>query len=420
MVDTTSKLPGSIIGRGVASAALATLREPEPRHVGELADKMRLDYQVKLAELTLGANIQAASVTISVEGDDRARLLTEHLQQLWDASLPSMLGAIAEGRVAFEKVWDYHASANLSYIRKLEPLPFAPTRLRLTARGAFDGIDLQCDGQHALVIPPDNSWWLALDPSPIAPHGRSRFLGAPLQVWKERREAIRLRQVFLKKLVVSGGVAHVPDELQLENGQSVDVFAETARAYNEWLAGGLMIFPNTRDRDGRYAFDYTDLPHTLDPAPLDSHIDGLDQEQLQSFGVPPKTVLEGASTGSHAMVSQQMLTLFAVCEDILKQFEASFQKYVIDKALQANFPPARMPRIDIDHEPLDRRSASLAEEVVKQVLAAPHLNPLLSSGVINVPDLLRAAGVPLGSSRDKVTSKGGRMRAEGGIDRTNP
>lgn len=394
MAETITRPPVKVVGRGLAAAALSALREAEPRHVGELAGKMRLDYQVKLAELTLGANIQAATVTIAVEGDHRAQVLAKQLQHLWESSLPSMLGAIAEGRVAYEKVWDYHAPANLSYVRKLEPLPFAPSRLRITKAGVFDGIDLQC-GSHALVVPRDNAWWLALDPGPLEPHGRSRFLGAPYQVWKERREAIRLRQVFLKKLIVSGGVAHVPDELELENGQSVDVFAETARAYNEWLAGGLMIFPNTRDRDGHYAFDYTDLPHTLDPSPIDEHIDGLDQEQLQAFGVPPKTVLEGASTGSHAMVSQQMLTLFAVCEDILNQFEASFQKYVINKALEANFAASETPRITIGHEPLDRRSVSLAAEIVTQVLAGSNLNPLLESGVVDVKELLRAAGIPL-------------------------
>ena len=124
-----------------------------------------------------------------------------------------------------------------------------------------------------------------------------------------------------------------------------------ARAHDARIAGSLLLLSNERDKDGNYLYDYTEQPSTLDLSPLDDSIDGLDQEQLQAFGIPPKTVLEGSATGSFAMVSQQMLTLYAVVEGILHQFEASFQKYVIDKSVAASFD-SPMPRLRIGHAPL--------------------------------------------------------------------
>jgi len=392
-VPTSAASPRPI-GHSHSAAALAALRHREPRNISELATRMRDDYQVRLAEAVLAANLRAARVTITTTGNARAQALAGHLQRLWEQTLPAMLPAIGEGRVAFEKVWCYAADANLSLIRKLEPLPFDPTELRLQPGGAFDGITLQA-GPRPLVIPAASSWWLALDPTPLEPHGRSRFLGAPFTVWKERREAIRLRGIFLRKLVISGGVAHVPPTVELENGQSLDVFQETARAYDERLAGGLMLFPNDRDADGNYLYNYTEPPTLMDPTPLEAVIDGLDIEQLRSFGIPEKTVVEGQAVGSFAMVGLQMLTLYAVIEDLLSQFENSFQRYVIDKHLAANFDAGTLPDMTIAHEPLADRPDSLVAEIVKAAVTAQQLPPLFADGTLDIDRLLTDAGLPV-------------------------
>ena len=54
-------------------------------------------------------------------------------------------------------------------------------------------------------------------------HGRSRFLGAPFAVWKERREAIRLRSVLRTRLIVSGGVARKEHDEFSSNIDLIDV-----------------------------------------------------------------------------------------------------------------------------------------------------------------------------------------------------
>src|SRR4051812_548940 len=107
----------------LAAPALADLRIPEPRNIAELAERMRQDYQVQLAEMVLVANLKSARVSMSVSGGDtRATLLAERLQELWRATLASMAACIGDGRVAYEKLWEYDPVADLTRIRKLEPL----------------------------------------------------------------------------------------------------------------------------------------------------------------------------------------------------------------------------------------------------------------------------------------------------------
>jgi hypothetical protein len=374
---------------------LAELRTPEAKDVAELSERMRRDYQVQLAELVLVANLKAAHVTISViGGDERAALLASHLQRLWDSSLTGMTAAIGDGRVAYEKIWDYDPDANLSHIRKLEPLPFRLTSMRLTEQGEFNGIDLTARPEP-LSIPPEKSWWLALDPTAGEPHGRSRYVGAPHEVWKERREAIRLRKLFLKRFAVRAGVAHIPPTVEDERGQLIDNFEATGKAIDELLAGGMLLFPNTRDPQGNYEYDYTDPPSTLDPSPIDTVIDGLDAEQLRAFGVPEKTVIEGQAVGSFAMVSQQMLILYAVVEGLLSQFVDSFQKYIIDKVVEANYCRLTAPRITASYIPLTQQPNSLLADLVRSILTAPQLSPLVASGAIDLPQMLEDAGIPV-------------------------
>jgi hypothetical protein len=390
----------------ISDRALATLIQPECKDMGELAQQMNNDYQVTLAKTTLLANIAAVKVEIEPTGDDpRARLLADQLKKLWDTHLPEMVDIISDGRVAFEKLWDYNAAANVSFIRKLQALPYAQTEMKLVENtGDFDGIELSYGGDNnkgkgsgakKLDIPADNSWWLALDATATHPHGKSRYSGAPYVVWKERQTAIRLRKLFIQKLVLMGGVAHVPDELTMENGESIDTFTEMAKAHDERLAGGLMILSNARDGEGNYEFDITESPTTLDPAPLDGHIDGLDQEQLQAFSIPPKVVIEGDAVGSFAMVSMQRLILDAVVEHILKQMESSFQKYIIDKDVEATFQPGSGVKIKIGHKSLLDQQNQIVTKVVEVLLTSPQLPTLLKSGAIDIMQLLEDSRIPL-------------------------
>lgn len=396
---------------GIAKTLLESLKETEPKDLAELAERMRKDYQIQLAELVLSANVKAASFSISVEHSaaagelekQRAQLLADQLLGLWNRNLTKMMDAIGDGRVAFEKVFSYNRAANLHFIRKLQDLPFAHTEMMYES--GFKGIKLEV-GDKKAELPPEKAWWLSLDSTAVQPHGRSRFLGAPFETWKDRREALRLRNLFIKRFILRGGYAHAPEAAEDEQGQKVDVFQAIQTAYSEVQAGGFMLLPNDRDQNGQYLYDFTeaDLQH-YDANPLQMLIDSMDQEQLLAFGIPPKTVIEGDAVGSFALVTQQMLVLFSVIEDILDQFVESYQEFVIDKAIELNWFKDQAPVIKLTYAKLTERPDELASRLVESWLTTPQLSPILLSGVVDVGQLLDAAGIPISAEfRDKLQS----------------
>ena len=291
MVDT--KEAPAQKGKGTAKASrsvaqlLAKLVGPEPKNIDELVDGMRTDYQVRLSELTIDALIQTVPVTIAVEEDgefadeldqQRAEEMAKKLTALWDSRLKDMLECKAYGRVAFEKVYDYCRVSGLQYICDLEPLPFKQTTMLLDDEGRFNGINLKISEEAQLDLDPVKSWWLAIDTTATQPHGRSRFLGAPQQVWQGRRKLFKLRELFLNRCILKGGVAHIPMESSVaEDGTVTDESTNVEQAFDNYVTGGLIMLPNDRDVDTKqYKYDVT-LPEGLnDPGPIESSIDGLD------------------------------------------------------------------------------------------------------------------------------------------------
>lgn len=385
-------------GRKVASTRslqqlLSNLVEGESDGVGELAVKMRADYQVTLAELTLRALIGSAKISIQVDGDERALALGESLERLFRDTMSKALDCIAYGRVAFEKEFAYSSGLNLYYVRRLNDLPFEATEMLLN-QGQFAGIRLTVE-EEKLDLDCSQSWWMALDPTPLQPHGKSRFLGAPHETWKRRHRLFHKREVFVDKHIISNGVARVPMDGEIQAGQEVDIATAMGQALDMLNSGGNVILSNERDADGNYAYDVSLSQGLNDPGPLETMIDGLDADQLRAFGIPEKTLIEGGQVGSYALVSLQMLVLYAVCEGILGQLERSYQRFVIDKSVAIN-QWAEAPEIKIAHSPMVNLEDPIIRDVVKQVLSGSGVpSALLASGAIDLQRLLEAVGIPL-------------------------
>ena len=64
--------------------------------------------------------------------------------------------------------------------------PVRETDLVLGPEGDFEGIDLVL-GTSRPRIPAEKSWWLALDATLTEPHGKSQYLGAPRETFRNGR-----------------------------------------------------------------------------------------------------------------------------------------------------------------------------------------------------------------------------------------
>lgn len=417
----------------IAAPALGGSIRAEPREVADLAERMDKDYQVQLARRVLAANIQSVQVNVTASGNDpRIQALADQLQGLWNCSLPSMLPAIAYGRVAFEKIFAYDQTHNLAVVKSLDPLPYRESALTLGTDGAYEGIDLTLAGSR-VQIPADKSWWLALDATVLEPHGKSQYLGAPAETYRRREKTRKRFDTLMNRLSVRGFIAYHPLDEEDERGQRFDPGEVLAGQLDALTSGGHLLLPNTRHPVlNEYAYKVQETTEVLETAPLLAAIADEDAEQLRAFGIPEKTVTEGDAVGSHAMVKQQTLVLYAVVDGLLAQFTNSFQKYVVDKVVELNFDPEELPRITVRFVRLAERPDSVLAQVVTSILGSARLNPLVESGAIDLVQLLESAGIPLASNvRQRLaqihgapspaqTGEGGKQIPGGQVTLQNP
>ena len=395
--------------QGRVSKVLYGSKVDEDKSLDWYTNQMDRDYQVTLARRTLEANIKSIPVSISVTGDDRAKKLGDRLQELWTATISTMMEGIAKGRVAYEKMWDFDEENNLTYISSLENLPFSMTEMEIED-GVFQGIKLTPRGgkeTKEVTIPVDKSWWLALYATILEPHGKSLYMGAPFETWKTRKETLRLREVFIKRFVLNWAKAHVPPTKEDEDGEIIDNFTAVADAYETARSGGIVLFDNDKDEHGNYIEDIDQMPELKTVAPIDEAVATQDAEQIRSFGFSEKTVTEGDSVGSFAMVKQQTILLYAICLDILSEIAKSFQEFVIGPSIDKNWEKIGLyrPEIKLIHPIMAEVEGSFVQEFVTNLLTSPTLSPIVKSGAIDLLKVLDQIGVPVVDDAESLIEK---------------
>lgn len=372
---------------------------PEMKELAKIIPEMRKDYQVTFCEGIIAANVAAVQVTI---GTDDARLtsIAEKYQDLWDATAKSMLDAVAYGRVAYEAEW--HDAGGYQCIDNLCALPFELTEMRLRD-GRYNGIRVRLKEGHE-DIEAVNSWWLALDATMVRPHGKSRFLPAPYEVFRERSGAKENRKTALSKWALRGPVVRGPaTDYDEQTQQTFDPFAEMKPAVDQWGKGGLLYLPNTReagsDSDYTYTIEQADL-QGFDPNAINAAIDRLDLEMMRAFRIPEKTAMEAAGVGTYGAVVQIFQILYAMIEEIVSQFVESFQKYVIDRTLQVNGLQPGL--ITASFVPLTSKPDAFVFEVLKLLLANPAMVEAILAGGVDLRELMEQAGLPVSGNLEAV------------------
>lgn len=378
--------------------ALAAMMEGEPGDLDELVKAMRMDYAVTLSERTFRTTAKQAKVTITPvdSTSSRANVVAKQLQKLYWKKLAAMMEMVSYGRVAWEKVWGWDG-VNVLNTLDLKELPYTKTEMRLTDDGQFDGVRLKPakKDDKPIDLSPEYSWWLALDPTPLNPHGQSRYTGAPEKLWKDRRETFRLLKVFIKKFVLGAGIVHGPDVIDdpARDGEKITGADAIEPHYNELASGGFLFVSNKRTQNsdgstGEYEWDVEKLElEVRDGRPLLDIIAASDAWMLLAFGFPPKTILEGDSVGSFALVSMQMLLLWSVADEIVDQIVSSYQEYVVDKVAAQN----GVGKIEVNYTPLTERPDDIANELLKSWLTTPQLSPLVSS--VDLESIFDAVGI---------------------------
>jgi hypothetical protein len=391
-----TKVAGTAIARSVALPLIE-----DEQDVSSLVDDMRTDYQAVFAVETLQSLAARIDVRVGVvTGDEAASDLAESLTELWRRTARQLIGKSFEyGRAAFEKVWRNDPETGLTLVRKLEYLPPSVrgskfTEMVLDETGRFDGVKLKGQGSDAWTLPVQDAYWHGVDTTIIEPHGRSRYLGAPQSVRRKRKELDRLMDIFIKKHVLKGGIAHVePTVYDARTGNPIDNFQIVAAHLDALQSGGWLIQPSTRDANGNLLNDFRLEASTTDPAGLLDLQRYLDAQMSRSLLVHESLLTEGdTGMGSGNAVVSFVGMLLASVEDLVEQAVQSFQKYVVEKAVARN---AIAAKLQTTYVPLSNSDNSQMNQIAASVLTNNTLSPVIQSGAVDLIQILKAAGFPM-------------------------
>jgi len=407
----SNDLPQAAIHKSILRSAAKN----EPSSIVKLVESIEQDYQFKLGYLVIESLAKSASVTIDVEqfpdSLDRSRVdaLVGNLCEVWSRALPSAMRAFAFGRAAFEKTYRFDVGRGLYFVADLDYLPPEYTELVLDDEGSFGGIHLEV-GDDSVRLDASRSWWFALDPTATEPYGRSRYLGAPLDVWKARRQLEEQEQIWYSKFAIGHGIARAPDRMESlppyqsgnklsRDGEANDPMEVLRRELSAIESGGILILSSRTYPDGTPLYDYTESEGQRDSGPLEERRQMLDVAALRSLGIPERAITQNDKSGSRAMAQVHLEVLYRTCEGILDQLIASFQKYVIRKVVEINWPEKKRPVLRMRYRPIGDGSTTTEQDanavLARSLVSDQDLSSLAKSRLVDIHRLLASAGIPL-------------------------
>lgn len=406
---------GNQTTRQRVKTAIAGTRIPETKSIAKLVEEIEKDYQFLLGKLAIKAIVQSAQV--SIEGadpaDKRATMVADNLMQRWAEALPKAFEAFGFGRVAFEQCYQPVTGDGMTPAYLLDEfvqLPFERTALNVGDSGAIEGVTFTPPKGDPFDLAPPEVWWCAIDATPQEPHGRSRYLGAPREVWRQRRELDDNEKRWLKKYALGHGVLKAPSEYPPlsragigtpgeinQDGQPADPMEDGKKALEALRSGDVAVFPSGNNVDGSPMWEYAPPPGGPATQPLADRRRVLDAAALRSLGVPERALTQDESTGSYSMAQVHWQVMQTTCQGIVDQIAASYQRQVIDRACRYN----DVPRMWLIVQRLDLALVALMLELVKTILTAPQPSPYVAEGVVDVARLLESVRLPVGDDLEQ-------------------
>lgn len=373
-----------------ARAALSRRAEPEPKDVGELADRMEEDPQIAFACTFLTAQLRVTPVTCVAEneGDPRAVELAAALVRLWERHVPQIFAAFGRGRAAFAVEWEFDRGWNL-HLPKLHQLPFDQSRpLWDEDSGEFLGIEIV--GADDLTLEPPRCWHCPTDADATHPHGRSRFLGAPRAEWERRQQLFNLFDEHVEHFALRGGTAYGPDKFNDENGQpTIDATTNMQLAHRARRPGTLMYLPGERGQDGRFPVEFVEPPSLDPPGPIDAALAASDIRTLRALGISELSVQQTGDVGSYALSVVHRMILLSIVYELAAQWGGGFARYVCGPAARFNLGIEGGVRFETPR--LADLPDSAAAELAKTVLTQPNLSPVLAA--LDIRRIIEGAGI---------------------------
>jgi len=393
-------------GRGRSAIARDAIQEPKT--LKELVDRIESDTQFLLGKLAIKALVCSAKV--SIECDDAYRADADQLTALWEKSISDAFECFGFGRTVFEKRYGPYANGRRPIVG-LDPLPFEDTEMVLDDAGQFTGVRVKTSSE-TLTLDAACVWWCALDATPKEPHGRSRYRGAPLKVWKWRQQSDKNWEIYENKHALGHGLIRAPsrypdnmdrggDVGEINAGGTVaDPMSDAMAMLDVLKSGGSAVLPSEYDpKTNQPYFSYEPPTTRMDASPIENRRRVLDAMALRSLGVPERAVTQDEATGSYGMAEVHRKVLANTCEEILQQILTSFQEGVVDPWAKQNYGDS--VKFFVVSQPIVDESKQLVVDVIKAIITGQ--SPMAEA--LDIAKLLEIADLPASENIGEVLEK---------------
>ncbi|MBX9770808.1 MAG: phage head morphogenesis protein [Candidatus Obscuribacterales bacterium] len=383
--------------------------DPEDTNkIARIVEQIESDEIFSAIKYTIKATVKSAKINIKPNTkDSKAQILAKELERIWRETIDEFFDCFAYGRVCFEKVWgEYDATTGIKSLRKLVPLPFVKTKMLLDEDNHYAGVEIQGD-KKKYTLDSENSFWLALDSRPNKPYGRSRYLGAPFNVYQDRLILKQLQEVWNRAFSLGKEVVYAPSALDsnakgsksdLVDGKLIDPIQDTANKLNALLAGGSLILPSERDERGNRLYEFVNQAAVSPSNPLLDALESSKVAAIESMGLNAAS-FRGSLTSFGALKEGSRISE-AVASDILLQIRDKFQKFVINPLVDAQDWELK-PVLTISSVPYSSVDVNVFNSLMGLLNNGASTQNLL---LLDIKSLCESSGIPVSDDFDEVLS----------------
>lgn len=411
----------------VTRAASSSFRRKQPALVespfvpcsdlGRLIETVRSDYQATVTFRFLQGRLQKTAIRFEANPKNpRAVAVARHLNAELARQFPHISEAPEFGRYTFTVEWANSSEATLGRYRFVDAYTELQTgRLALYSElvfetdkeaktvGKFVGIRV-FDGLGTDPIPAGVAGYFAFWATTGNPYGRSLYRGAVDKVVSFRAKTLTpLRAKWLQKCVVPPRMVRAPEIVKdPETGEDVDNWSAINEELKRGEAFGYFFFPPERDAKNEFTWDIEPLNQTTDPSGLESVVTNTDAEVSRAMGVNEELVSRTTTGGSNANSEVGLQTADAVADNLAAMIVTGLQTGWLEPHLERN--GLSTDDITITRKVLlDKDSGSV--KAATSLLTNNTVPPLVISGAIDVPKILRDGGIPLAPGASEAIDK---------------
>lgn len=146
------------------------------------------------------------------------------------------------------------------------------------------------------------------------------------------------KYVWFYKNAYHGGVIRYPHKDYVQPDGTIYSAREMAREQGERLkTGGIVVFPNARDADGRYQWEWDPPAIQGNASEIREYPRDLDVEISRGLGIPDSVLTDPSGTGSYAGRRVPERAFYISLEQVLSELINALKTQIIDPLLKLNF-----------------------------------------------------------------------------------